>query len=176
MKQYASLVGSTDPYNGITMLTPATPGAAFKIDSLSAKYSNALPGLNLSYFYQKVSSDVLSAATSTGALGSQKFDRVTNGVAASYAVTPAVTAMVNYQAIKNGADAWATTGSKANLKGNVLGLGLDYALSKRTTAYVRYERDTDKDNAGFRSLANTGYAANGTYTYTATAVGLRHTF
>ena len=136
-----------------------------------------VPGLNLSYFYQKVSSDTLSAVKADGTLGTQKFDRTTNGVAASYAITPVLTAMVNYQEIKNGAAAATTTGSKANLKGEVLGLGLDYALSKRTTAYVRYERDTDKNNAGFRSLANTGYtAATGNTTYTATAVGLRHAF
>jgi predicted porin len=177
VKQYAGLLGTADPYNGITIRNVATPGAEFKIDSLSAKYSNALPGLSLSYFYQKVSSDVLSAVTSAGALGSQRFDRETNGVAASYAISSAMTAMVNYQEVKNGANASTTTGSKANLKGNVLGLGLDYALSKRTTAYVRYERDTDKNNAGFRNVSSGGYATVGTdYTYTATAVGLRHAF
>ena len=180
MKQYASLVGFTGTANGLydnmALLTPANLGAQFKIDSLSAKYANALPGLNVSYFYQKVSSDVLSAVTAGGALGTQQFDRTTNGVAASYAITPALTAMVNYQQVKNGDAAASTTGSKAGLTANVTGLGLDYALSKRTALYARYERDADSA-ATFRSLANTGYtAATGNTTYTATAVGVRHTF
>lgn len=175
VKQYASLLGTTDPYNGITLLTPANPGAQFKVNSLSAKYA-VNQALNLSYFFQSAKSDALSAATSTGTLGTQTFDRKTNGVAASYAVTSAVTAMVNYQQVKNGDAAVSTTGSKAGLSAKVLGLGLDYALSKRTTAYARYERDSDSA-ASFRSLANSGYtAATGNTTYTATAVGLRHTF
>ncbi len=172
VKQYASLVGFTGTANGLydnmTLRTPADLGAAFKIDSLSAKYTNVLPGLNLSYFYQKVSSDALSAVKSDGSLGSQKFDRTTNGLAASYAITPTLTAMVNYQQVKNGTAAAITTGADVkNLKATVTGLGLDYALSKRTTAYARYERDADSA-AGFRSLSNTGY--------TAAAVGIRHTF
>lgn len=181
VKQNASLVGFTGTANGVydnmTLRTPANLGAQFKLDTLSVKYSNALPGLNLSYFYQKASSDTLSAVKSDGSLGSQKFDRETNGVAAAYAITPALTAMVNYQTVKNGANAAITTGAAvAGLKATVTGLGLDYALSKRTTAYVRYERDADSA-AGFRSLANSGYtAATGNTTYTATAVGLRHTF
>ena len=174
LKQYAGLAGTADPYNGITILQPANMGAQFKLDTLSAKYSNVLPGMNLSYFYQKASSDTLSAVTSAGILGTQKFDRQTNGLAASYAITPALTAMVNYQTVKNGDAAVSTTGAKAGLKATVTGLGLDYALSKRTTAYVRYERDSDSA-ASFRSI--TGYTAvNGSTTYTATALGLRHAF
>ena len=181
IKQYASLVTSstvatTGVYDGATLLTPANLGAQFKLDTLSAKYSNALPGLNLSYFYQKATSDTLSAATATGTLGTQKFDRTTNGIAASYAITPVLTAMVNYQEVKNGSAAASTTGSKANLNAKVTGLGLDYALSKRTTVYARYENDADSA-ASFRSIAGTGYtAATGNVTYTAAAVGLRHTF
>ena len=177
VKQYAGLLGTADPYNTITIRNVATPGAEFKIDSLSAKYNGVLPGLNLSYFYQKVSSDTLSAVKADGTLGTQQFDRTTHGIGASYAITPTVTAMVNYQEVKNGANASTTTGSKANLKGEVLGLGLDYALSKRTALYARYERDTDKNNAGFRNVSSGGYATVGTnYTYTATAVGIRHSF
>jgi predicted porin len=176
MKQYADVVlGGLDPYNGITPTSVTTPGAQFKLDSLSVKYSNALPGLNLSYFYQKASSDNLAAANALGtALVTTKFDRQTNGVAASYAVTPQLTAMVNYQVVKNGAAAVSAGTARPDLKATVTGLGLDYALSKRTTAYVRYEKDSDSA-ASFRSI--TGYTAvNGSTTYTATAVGLRHTF
>ena len=180
IKQYASLVGMSGTPNGIydgaNLLTPANLGAQFKLDTLSAKYTGALPGLNLSYFYQKASSDTLSVVNSAGALGTQKFDRATNGIAASYAITPVLTAMVNYQEVKNGAAAVSSTGSKANLNAKVTGLGLDYALSKRTTVYARYENDADSA-ASFRSLSNSGYTAvTGNTTYTAAAVGVRHTF
>ncbi len=55
----------------------------------------------------------------------------------------------------------------ANLDRNLNALGLDYAMSKRTTAYVRYENgDNDKSGA---TGGNTG-------AFTRWAVGARHSF
>jgi len=70
------------------------------------------------------------------------------------------------------ADAGANKGKKSDL----LGLGADYALSKRTTAYARYESIDDK--AGVISAAGNGaFAAVGTETTrTRTAIGVRHAF
>ena len=176
MKQYSSVLGTVDPYTTSVVINPANPGAAFKIDSLSAKYSGVVPGLNLSYFYQKVSSDALTVANAAGtAASTSTFDRTTNGVAASYAITPALTAMVNYQQVKNGDAAVSTGTARPGEKATVTGLGLDYALSKRTALYARYERDADSATAKFRSISSANYSGTGT-TYTATAVGIRHTF
>jgi predicted porin len=89
--------------------------------------------------------------------------------------------MLNYVNVKNGdaatkaaATSSASTTSLAGYSAKVLGLGVDYSLSKRTTIYGRHERDTDS-TATFRSI--TGYtAATNNVTYTATAIGIRHTF
>ena len=144
-------------------------GQAFKLDTLSVKYANALPGLTLNGFYQSIKSDTLNNASATALTA--VYDRKTTGVSASYAITPVLTGTVNYAVAKNGAAA-SNTGT-ANRDTTVTGLGLDYALSKRTALYARYERDADL--AGLRSI--TGYTAvGGSTTYTATAVGVRHTF
>lgn len=67
------------------------------------------------------------------------------------------------------ADAGANKGKKSDL----LGLGADYALSKRTTAYARYESIDDK--AGV--VATTGFpVVAGETTRTRTAIGVRHAF
>ena len=70
----------------------------------------------------------------------------------------------------------ADAGSLAGQKSKLVGLGADYALSKRTALYARYESIDDK--AGVISAAgNGGFAATGTETTrTRTALGVRHTF
>jgi predicted porin len=151
----------------------ATDGKEFKLNTLSAKYQ-VNNDLSVAYFYQTAKSDTLVGSKADGTATTNKFDRTTNGVSAAFQATPTIKLMANYAKADNGAAAvssGATT--SANKSTKVLGLGLDYSLSKRTTAYVRYEKDSDA--AGFRSI--TGYtAATGNTTYTATAAGIRHTF
>jgi predicted porin len=164
--------GANSPYSNVSAWS-ATDGKEFKLNTLSAKYQ-VNGDLSVAYFYQTAKSDTLVGSSAAGAATTNKFDRKTNGVSAAFQATPTIKLMANYAKADNGAAAvasGATTSASKSTK--VLGLGLDYSLSKRTTAYVRYEKDSDA--AGFRSI--TGYtAATGNTTYTATAAGIRHTF
>jgi len=154
-------------------------GGAFKLNTLSVKY-DLNSAISIGYFNQKANSDALVAAvasptTSTTATSSV-FDRKTNGIAASY-LTGATKFMINYQNVTNGDSATKRTTSTAGATAKVLGLGVDYSMSKRTTIYGRYEKDTDTASQGFRDVATPGYAGvTGNVTYTATAIGIRHTF
>jgi len=156
-------------------------GAQFKLNTLSVKY-DVNSQITVGYFNQINKSDALIVANAAAtAASTTTYDRKTNGVAASY-VNGATKYMLNYQYVSNGdgavkaaASSTVSTTSLAGYSAKVLGLGVDYSLSKRTTVYGRYERDLDS-TAGFRSIA-TGYtAATNNTTYTATAVGIRHTF
>jgi len=83
------------------------------------------------------------------------FDASSNNVAVKYAVNGNLAVMANVTRVNNKV---GTTDPKST------GLGADYSLSKRTTAYLRYEKyDTDTGSAT---------AGNGKMT----AVGFRHTF
>jgi predicted porin len=52
--------------------------------------------------------------------------------------------------------------------------GADYALSKRTAAYFRYEKNDDQ--ADIRSTTGYTDVSGSAAKYTATALGIRHTF
>ena len=175
MSQGARVLTTVDPLN-VPSWSAAPTGAAFKLNTLSAKYA-VNQALTVNYFYQKASSDLLVAANSTtGAESTQQYDRTTNGFSASFLASPTINLLANYAKVKNGDKALSSTG--ANRSGNtasVLGLGADYIFSKRTIAYVRYELDNDSI-AGFRNVSAAGYGLTGEYKYTATAVGIRHTF
>jgi len=150
----------------------AGTGAQFKLNTLSAKY-DVNSALTVAYFNQIVKSDALVVANSTvNGSSTTKYDRKTNAVAATY-TTGATKLMVNYASVANGDSATSVAVAKNGLSTKVLGLGVDYSLSKRTVLYGRYEKDTD--GIGARSI--TGYtAATGNTTYTATAFGVRHSF
>jgi predicted porin len=63
--------------------------------------------------------------------------------------------------------------NKDGVKSKLSALGADYALSKRTTAYARYE--TINDKAGVAAV--TGFTAEtGNVTRARTAIGVRHAF
>jgi predicted porin len=80
----------------------------------------------------------------------------------SYAISAPVTASLTLAYTSNTGKASVAAGEMAKLKGSQL--GAYYSLSKRTTAYLRYEKyDTDTGSAT---------AGNGKMT----AVGFRHTF
>ena len=148
----------------------AGTGASFKLNTLSVKY-DINTAYSVSYFNQIAKSDALTV-TDSNAASTSIYDRKTNGVAASYTNGPGKF-IINYQTATNGDSATSATVSKKGLSTKVLGLGYDFSLSKRSVAYVRYEKDTD----GIGARSTTGYtAATGNTTYTATAVGIRHTF
>jgi predicted porin len=147
----------------------APTGKAFKLNTASAKY-DVNTQLSVAAFYQTASSDTIQGSSS--AKTTLMYDRKTTGYSASYALTPVLTLRANYQKVTIGDE---TNAGTDGAKTTVTGLGADYAFSKRTSAYFRTERDLD--NAGVRSLTNTGYtAATGNTRYQATAVGIRHTF
>jgi predicted porin len=171
--RYADLTTTQDAgyYNNSTSTVTRPTGADFNLKTLSAKYAvNNV--LSVAFFNQRITSETLKVGSTTAAATDAVYDRKTNGIAATYAITPVLTAMVNYQKVKNGAAASGT--GTANKDTTVTGLGLDYAMSKRTTAYVRYEKNDDqadiRTTTGYTDV--TGNAAK----YNAAAVGIRHTF
>ena len=175
MSQGARVLTSLDPL-GAPTFSSAPTGGAFKLNTLSAKYA-VNQALTVNYFYQKASSDVLIAARSdTGAESTTQFDRTTNGFSASFLASPNINLLANYAKVKNGDKALSSKGSNfGGMTASVLGLGADYIFSKRTIAYFRYELDNDSA-ASFRNVSSAGYGLTGETKYTATAVGIRHTF
>jgi predicted porin len=155
---------------GVTTWADGT-GKQFKLNTLSAKY-NFNDKLSASLFRQTIASDALVVSNAAGdGASTTVYDRTTNGVAASYQATPVLKLIANYQKAKNGSAANSAGTAKAGLNSTVQGLGVDYALSKRTVLYVRAERDIDP--MGARDI--TGYTATNN-NYTATAAGIRHAF
>jgi len=150
-------------------------GAKFSLDTLAATYK--LGDSTLGAWVQKTSSDtsglLRATATSTG-YATAIFDRNASGVSVAYALNPATTLRAAYSQVTLGDTDTGTSGATAGKTTTATGLGLDYSLSKRTTAYLRYE--TNKDEAGLRSTSSITGATTGNTTYTATAVGIRHTF
>jgi len=172
----------------VPLVWTAGTGAVFKLNTLSVKY-DVTPAVSVAYFNQIAKSDpLIGAAASTAGLTlsgtasamsytavsstTNVFDRKTNGVAATYTVG-ATKFMFNYQTVANGDSATKRTTSRAGESAKVLGLGADYSLTKRTTLYARYEKDTDSANDIFRDVATGGYTAKN-HVYTATALGIRH--
>jgi predicted porin len=151
------------------------------LNTLSIKY-DVNSALQVGFFNQQAKSDALVASVATLTTATvattSVFDRKTNGFAASYTVG-ATKFMANYQSVTNGDSATKRTTSVAGATAKVLGLGVDYSVSKRSTIYGRYEKDTESTGSGaaqaFRDTATPGYGATNSV-YTALAIGLRHTF
>jgi predicted porin len=100
-------------------------------------------------------------ATGSGAATDTSF----TSVSASYTMG-ATTLMAQMGSLK------ANAGTNNGKKSDLVGLGADYALSKRTTAYARYE--SIDDQAGVIAAAGT---IDGTAKKrTRTAIGVRHSF
>ena len=172
--RYANLKITQDAgyLNNSATPTFANNGGVFDLKTLSATY--AIGAGSVAYFNQRASSDVLNVTgTASAASTTAQWDRKTSGFSGKYAVTPAITLMANYQKVKIGTESGVATVATVNgASTTVKGLGVDYALSKRTVAYFRTEKDTD--NAIVRAV--TGYGTNAAGTYNATAVGIRHAF
>jgi predicted porin len=158
-----------------TLAGYAGAGAKFSLDTLAATYQ--LGDAKLGAFVQKTASDtsgLLRATATTTGYATAVFDRNAAGVSVAYAVNPSLTLRVGYQQVVLGDTDTGTSGATAGKTTSATGLGLDYSLSKRTTAYLRYE--TDKDEAGLRSTTSITGSTTGNTTYTAAAVGIRHAF
>ena len=80
-------------------------------------------------------------------------------IAGKYAFTPTLAGMLNVVRVND-----KNVGDQDR---NLNGLGLDYSMSKRTTAYLRFENgDNDKS----------GTTGGGNGSFTRYALGLRHSF
>jgi predicted porin len=64
----------------------------------------------------------------------------------------------------------------ADTKGTLMGLGADYALSKRTTAYATYAKVTNKDGGASYSAATSALSSAANNSSTGFAVGVKHNF
>ena len=149
-------------------------GGTFVMDTLGASFTQN--AIKVGAFYQRMSSDGLLKANASGVGAAVKYERNTWGLSAAYQLNPALSLKANYQrtTLLDG-DTSTTVAAGDSRETSVIGLGVDYALSKRTSIYARYERD--QDSAALRST--TGFptaGAAGNTTYTASMIGVRHTF
>lgn len=139
-----------DGTNAVCVVTTAGAAAydsSIKHNMLAANYSFGAFTLYGGY--------TTSKADTTVAAGNEADSRSWN-IAAKWAATGNIDLMANY--LKDN-DKLA-----ANADRKMLGLGMDYKLSKRTAAYVRYEKlDTNTSNSSLGKLTTYG-------------AGLRHAF
>ncbi|MGV1043831.1 porin [Limnohabitans sp.] len=126
-------------------------GSSTKVNTLGANYTMGAA----KFFLLNQTVKNSNAATT---------DTTYTSVSAAYTMG-ATTVMAQAGTFKN---------NNTNLKSDLVGLGADYALSKRTALYARYESINDKANA----VANptTVIGTVGETTRTRTALGVRHTF
>jgi len=169
--QLASLSTTQDSLNGVTTSTTRT-GGKFNLTTLGVGYKPGAVGV--SAFWQRANSDSLYGAANTSAI---VINRTAWGLGVQYDANAKLSFKLNYQVAQTGSDEVGASASSnpvvASQSTTVLGLGADYALSKRTSIYARYE--ADQDGAGLRAI--TGYtSATGNSTYTAMAIGVRHSF
>ena len=81
---------------------------------------------------------------------------------------------VSYVTAKNNVDALAIAAGNTEGKATLLGLGVDYALSKRTTAYATYAHVSNKNGGSIYSTGVSDGTANGGSTNY--AFGVKHNF
>jgi len=168
--QFAALSTTQDSFHGQTG-TAARTGGKFNLTTLGAQYK---PGaLGASVFYQRTSSDSLNNTSTAAAV----FDRTAMGLGVQYDASSKLSLKLNYVQASTGASevtgSGATTATVANQTTTLLGLGADYALSKRTSLYGRYE--SINDPANLKGVSSGGYTSTNS-TYTAFQVGVRHSF
>jgi predicted porin len=173
-----SATANTTPF-GYNFAGSDEIGVNYANGPVAASYSNlkskAVNGVNTTY-------DTLGANYTMGAVKLfalvQEMKTSDNSDKSSYASVSAAytmgatTLMAQFGELKDKqgtGNNLAFTGQKSKLAS----VGADYALSKRTAVYARYESIEDK--AGVAAI--TGYTAvNGETTRTRTAVGVRHAF
>ncbi len=143
--------------------TNATLAAKGKLTTLGANYT--IGAVTAYGMYQTAKADSVNA---DGAL-----DRTSTFLGAKY-VTGAHAFMAQYGQAKLDASNLAAAAAQVEGKtSKVTGIGYDYSLSKRTTAYVRAE--SIKDDAGMVAPRAT-IDVTGNTKISRTAIGVRHTF
>ena len=162
-------------------------GNQYKVSTLAANYKyNNLTG------YAWLQTQVADGQTNTVSATSKStvlasVNRKAKGFAVKYEPDAQLTLMAGYRTIARGDTYTATSGADAataqadagkNATTKLVGIGADYALSKLTSVYARYETITDDgilyNTAG---VGGTGYTTGqGNGKVTNTAVGLRVAF
>ena len=165
--------GANAQTSGVSIVSTATAssvsGTTAAAQAIASSFGTATAGLgaNQSVSYSFLAGNyawkdfTFYAGYTTGKTddGLTAIDATSINYAVKYQVNGALSVAANTLKVKD-----QTSSAK---DASLLGLGLDYGLSKRTTAYYRYESaDTDKSTA-------TGAGAGA---YKTQAVGLRHTF
>jgi len=169
--QVAALTTSQDSLNGVTSSVTTRAGGKFNLTTLGAQYK---PGaIGASVFYQRADSGDIKAA---GNISSYKYDRTSMGVGLQFDATSALSFKAQYVTTKTGDAEAVSSGGAATVASQtttLTALGVDYALSKRTSVYGRYEAINDPAN--LKAVSAGGYTASGN-TYTSMAIGVRHSF
>jgi len=141
----------------------AVVGGDYKLSSLAANYT--IGNLTL---YAVQWNEVQQVVASTAV----KLDATGNILGAKYALNGEVDLMIN-QGKRNDKSTTDSTTAFSNRDQKILGLGVDYKLSKRTALWARYEnKDPDTNRSGTSTLTTTS-SNDATKT---TAIGIRHTF
>jgi predicted porin len=139
---------------------------SYKLTTLAANYTMGAATVYAGYWTEKQAT-VAATATVVDAVGTMIGAKYTMG---------ALTFMGSYGKRDDKSTANAGSGATtafANADKKIMGLGVDYALSKRTNLWARYEnRDGDTTRSG-TNTANANASWDATKT---TAVGVRHTF
>ena len=121
----------------------------------SDKLTHQLIGANYSFGPATIYAGWTSSKTNQ----SSDLDSQSWNIAGKYAFTPTLAGMINVVRVND-----KNVGDQDR---NLNGLGLDYSMSKRTTAYLRFENgDNDKSGA----------TGGGNGSFTRYALGLRHSF
>jgi predicted porin len=113
---------------------------------------------NAKFFFMNQTSKTTSASTVNSAYRS---------VGATYTMGP-ITWLAQAGSLTN------KTVTSGDNKSTLMGLGADYALSKRTTLYGRYESIADK--SGYVINPSKLTAVSGDTTRVRSAIGIRHSF
>jgi predicted porin len=151
------------------LVTPGSSNAIngdYKLTTIAANYKIGAATIHGAYWTEKQDT-VASTTTKVDAVGMMVGARYTMG---------AVSLLGSYGTRDDKSTVDAGSGAStvfANSDRKILGLGVDYALSKRTNLWARYEnRDGNTNRSGVNPLnANASFDAQKT-----TAVGVRHTF
>lgn len=126
------------------------------LGTLSTKLTHQLLGANYSFGPATIYAGWTSSKTNQ----SDEIDSQSWNIAGKYQFTSTLAGMINVVRVNDKVN-------DRDMDRNLNGLGLDYSMSKRTTAYLRFENgDNDKS----------GTTGGGNGSFTRYALGLRHSF
>jgi GBP family porin len=156
----------------------ATPGASssvvngdYKLTTMAANYTMGAATVYGMYWTEKQA----TVATSPAAV---KLDAVGTQFGVKY-VVGAISYSAAYSKREDKSTADVTNSgvtSYSNADRTTVGLGADYALSKRTSLWARYQAVDPNTNRSGVNTTQTGNAVTSFDKVTTTAVGVRHTF